>query len=842
MGDPRSRCPAKCPRLDYEIDSPRLRGKGPKSAKIMIVGEVPGQEEDVEGVPFVGNAGKLLNEALQDAGIRKSRVYVTNSVKCATPIENKKPGKKEINCCRSYLEREIKTVNPNVIIALGATALEAVLKRTGITKLQNNVFVSAEFGIKVVPVIHPAYVLRNPAAYDSLLKGLALARQESVKKERVETATLKTKHFDADTDKKISKVFSALEKSKVVIFDLETTSLNPQEAKILCVALSWKMGLGVTIRWSALQGKFLPRLKDLMRSKQLKVGHNIKYDAQVFRANGVQVRGPFFDTLTAYALINENAKDKSLDALTLRYLDLGEYWTPLNEWRDEYLKGNKELHKEDFTYDLFPYDLLAMYAQCDADATYRLFIRFRKELKRQNLMHFYRKYTIPTLKILMKMEYKGIQVNRDRLKELIEEYKIRITESRTKIATNKTVRKYEKIRYARISKQLEAKWETSKILRSRFPDSKDYILARVKEKDWQFNPRSTLQLRELLFDLLKLPSDKKTDTGLPSTDESVMIQLAEQYEVPITQDILENRRLTKFLSTYLESVYAKSAYDGRIHPSYLQHRAVTGRLSSANPNFQNIPRDAKEFKKCFLADPGYIIVKADLAQAEFRCWAHYSNDQKMIADIEAGLDIHRHIASVVFGIPEDEVTKDQRTAAKNCVFGLMYGRGSKAIAAQYGISETAANEVRDIFFDSYPAAARWLDKQVAHARTHHYVKTWMGRVRRLPEIVSDDHMARAEAERQAKNSPIQGLASDMNNHYMVINTREARRSEIKCFPMATVHDANFIQVKKSHAKRLMKLMNRVVDSAFPDFKCRMALDFEVGKTLGTLKEIEVPRG
>jgi DNA polymerase-1 len=168
----------------------------------------------------------------------------------------------------------------------------------------------------------------------------------------------------------------------------------------------------------------------------------------------------------------------------------------------------------------------------------------------------------------------------------------------------------------------------------------------------------------------------------------------------------------------------------------------------------------------------------------------------------------------------------------------MYGRGSKAISEQYGISVEEAEEVRNLFFQKYPMASIWLDKQVAYAKEHGYVKTWMGRIRRLPEINAEDHMIRAEAERQAKNSPIQGLASDMNNHFMRMNLKLAKKKGLKVYPITTIHDANIYMVKKEHVKKMIKIMKYVVKNAFPEFRCEMKLDFELGDTLGTLKEVE----
>ena len=836
MPDPRKSCLDKCSRKLEIIDSPKLSGVGPSRVKIMFVGEAPGQTEDEEGVPFIGTSGQVLSDVLNELGFDRDKAYITNAVKCATTDQNQKPQKKEITCCRPFLAEEIARVNPNVICCLGGVAMEAVLKRSGITKLKNNVFKSKEFKTKVVPVFHPAYILRNPSAYTDFYKGIELAIAESKKKGPVTQGDIKTKHMDAAKPAQIDKVLTALEGVDAFVYDLETTSLDYRVAKILCIALSWQIGLGVTIQWDSFSDEQMDRLKKIFLSKKLKIGHNLKYDIHVIRANGVKVRGPYFDTLPAMALVDENVRDKGLEALTLRYTNIGEYWQPLDEYKKQYCKENK-LKLEDFNYGMIPYEILVEYAQYDADVTYRLYKLFTKEMKRQNLYEFFLKYTIPFFRIILKMEYKGIAVDREQLMGLANEYKQQVEDTRKEIFDNPTVKKYNKIKTKRASKVLIDKWEDSKVLKGRYDKSEAYVAARIKPIDTTFNPGSTLQLREVLYDILRLPVAKKTDKGSPSTDEETLNFLARDHDVDLCKQILNHRKVTKFLATYIESTYEKSAIDGRIHPSYLQHRAVTGRLSSANPNFQNIPRDAKDFKACFLADPGMTIVKADLAQAEFRCWAHYSADEDMISDIESGMDIHRKTASEVFGITEDEVTKDQRTAAKNCVFGLMYGRGTRAISMQYGISEDAATEVRNLFFDKYPSAALWLDKQVHQAREFGYVKTWMGRIRRLPEINSDDHMVKSEAERQAKNSPIQGLASDMNNHFMVTNMRTAHKEGIKCFPMATVHDANFIQVVDAQVEQLAHMMMRVVDIAFPKFLCKMALDFEIGKTLGTLEEV-----
>lgn len=833
--NPRARCDQSCPRINEPINSPRLRGHGSSKAKILLIGEAPGQNEDIKGKPFIGESGKILWGVLTTTGIRASDIYITNAVKCATAGENQPPNTKTIKCCRCYIEKEIKRLRPNVIGVLGATALRAVLKRTGITKLKNNVFFSEEFKTKVIPIYHPAYILRNPGALPDFQKGIELLACEAKDATILQKSTIKVKHFDANTSDKIDQVLSKLEKTKEFVFDLETSSLQFVDAKILCVALSWRSGLGITIKWDLLSSKQLERFQCILCSDRLKINQNLKFDLQMLMGQNVKVNGPYFDTLIAASLLDENMREKGLDTLTLQHLDIGEYWAELYKERDRICR-EKKIKKKLFSYDLFDYKLLAEYAQWDADATFRLLEKFRPALKEQKLTSYFNKYSMPTMQLLVDMEFNGVLVDRRKLLELINLYQQKLLDQGKIITQNKSVQDFEKERRKLAKRTIALHWHNSDMLQTRQPDVKDYVKEYLQDKNWKFNQKSVPQLSTLLFDRLNLtPIKFSKRTKKPSTDEETLRTYADQ-GVKLCQDIIEYRGLAKYISTYLVSTYDKSRYDRRIHANYLQAHTVTGRLSCVAPNMQNIPRNAKDFKECLIADPGFIFVKADLKQAEFRCWAHYSNDPDMIRDIESGMDIHRRTASEVFQISEDKVNDDQRTAAKACTFGLMYGRGTRAVAKQYNLSIEQADSIRKHFFAKYPVAAQWLKDQIAFVRENGYVKTWLGRYRRLPEIYSDDDMIRSKAERDATNAPIQGLASNMNDHFMVTSYRLAKMRDLPCYPAVTQHDAQIFLVKESKKDEMIKIMKHVVDTAFPDFKCKMVLDFEVGKTLGTLEK------
>jgi hypothetical protein len=265
--------------------------------------------------------------------------------------------------------------------------------------------------------------------------------------------------------------------------------------------------------------------------------------------------------------------------------------------------------------------------------------------------------------------------------------------------------------------------------------------------------------------------------------------------------------------------------------------------NSQNPNLQNLPRDAYDVKGCFEADPNMIFVKADLAQAEFRCWAHYSGDEDLLADIHSGMDIHSITASRVFDVTVEELDNDKelrekyRTPAKRATFGMMFGVGPKHVAEEFDIDVKEAKKILKVVYEKYPVAVNWLQEQVKIARRKGELVSWLGRKRRLPHINSDDQNRKGDAERQAKNCRIQILATAMNDHYMTTTLATTKEKGIHCYPSMTIHDANIYQVRKGQVDEFVEVAKKVVADEFPEFRCEMKLDFEIGDTLGTLKEI-----
>jgi len=825
-----------CPRYREILHNPCIKGSGPCPAKIMIVGDTVTEADDRHGLNFSGPLGNTLDSVLGDVGLRREDVYITNATKCFTHKSDIKPSQKELKCCKCFLDDEIKAVNPNVIIALGATAMKVLIKQDKITKLKNQVYISEEYGVKVVPTYHPNFINRNPHEYVNVYNGFKLAVAEASAKEVQQKKKITGQYLVVDTEENIDKVLTKLESLDHFVIDLETTSLNCLVAKIICVSLSWKIGSGVVIPWECLKNGLLERFKKILVSDKLKIGQNIKYDIEVFLGNKIPIKGPFYDIMLAHGLLDENSRH-GLDDMVLRYTDMGDYWTVIEKERERVAK-EKKIPKEDVSYDMIPRTVLLPYAAKDGDATYRLYNIFDKNLERVNLKDFYVKHPLEFMPVIIQMEFRGVKIDRERLAQLIETQKEKIVEAERILYEDPAVKNYEGKRMLSQIAKLRSKYEESKSIKSRYPNGyEEYTQTALKEKDWKFNFKSTKQLRELFFTHMGLASVKETDKGADSTDVEVMEYLA-GLGVVIAKKLVEFRKLSKALSTYMEPIYEKSALDGRIHTSYNQTVAVSGRLSSSGPNLQNIPRDALEFKDCFIADPGFLFVKSDLAQAEFRCWATYADDEDMIADIKAvdlklKPDIHKQSASDVYNIPVDQVTKEQRNVAKAVTFGLMYGRGSKAVADQFGISVEQANAVKESFLSRYPKATAWLDSIVREARAYKCVKSFFGRIRHLPNIDNPDKYIRAEAERQAMNSPIQAQAADMNNAYLVNILKRARAAKIQCFPALTIHDDNTLICKKEQIKDLICIMKDVVANTFPEFKCPMMLEIKVGERLGS---------
>jgi DNA polymerase I len=553
------------------------------------------------------------------------------------------------------------------------------------------------------------------------------------------------------TESDLNDVIAAIDKAPLTCFDTETTSLEPMLAQIVGLSFAWTPFEAVYIplahRYAGVPEQ-LPLDKTLAKLKpwfedatKKKLAQNAKYDEHVLMNHGIHVRGVEHDTLLAdYAL--ESHKPHDMDSMALRFLE-----EKTIKFEDVCGKGAKQIG-----FDEVAIDRATEYSAEDADVTLRLHEAIYSQLEAiAPLNKIYREFELPTREVLVRMERNGVLIDADLLAKQSHELGLQIN-------------------------ALEAK---------------AYELA-----GQPFNLGSPKQLGEILFGKLGLPIKRKTATGQPSTDEEVLTELAEDF--PLPKVLLEHRSLTKLKGTYTDKLPKMvNPNTGRVHTNYGQATAVTGRLSSNDPNLQNIPvrtSQGREIRKAFIAPKGSVIVSADYSQIELRIMAHLSEDPSLTHAFNKGLDIHKATASEIFGVPVSEVTPDQRRYTKAVNFGLIYGMGAFGLASQLGIERNAAQQFIDKYFARYANVATFMAETKDFARKHGYVETIFGRRVYLPEINGGNGPRRAGAERQAINAPMQGSNADIIKLAMIAIDRWLTESKLKTKLIMQVHDELVFEV------------------------------------------------
>ncbi len=571
---------------------------------------------------------------------------------------------------------------------------------------------------------------------------------------------------------------SNLMKQEKVCFDTETTSLNPIEAELVGIAFSWETGKGFYIPVPEAREEadaLIDKLRPFFASTGIeKVGQNLKYDIKVLRKYGVDVKGPLFDTMLAHYLINPDMRH-NMDVLSETYLN----YTPISISELIGKKGKNQLSMREV-----PLDKQTEYAVEDADITLQLARHFEKELKEAETMDLFRDIEIPLLRVLADMELEGINLDSDFLKGLSDQLDADIASLEKKI---------------------------------------------YEEAGETFNIGSPKQLGEILFDKLKLvDKPKKTKTGQYSTAEDVLSYLAKDHQ--IIRDVLEYRGLTKLKSTYVDALPSQvEEGTGRVHTDYMQTVAATGRLSSNNPNLQNIPirtERGREVRKAFIPrDEDHVLLAADYSQIELRIIAALSDEDTMIEAFKNGEDIHASTASKVFNVPLEEVTREQRANAKTVNFGIIYGVSAFGLSNQTDLSRTEAKDLIDTYYKTYPKLRKYMADQVDFAREHGYVQTVLGRRRYLKDINGSNAVVRGAAERNAINAPIQGSAADIIKIAMIEIHGKLEEGNFKTKMLLQVHDELVFDVYKPELEKVSSLIKSSMESAY---ELKVPLDVEIG--------------
>ena len=562
-----------------------------------------------------------------------------------------------------------------------------------------------------------------------------------------------------ETETAIQKLITELELQTEICFDTETTGLDANDCELVGMSFSYQPSKAFYIPCPADQLKtkaILLLFQNLFAdATKIWIGQNIKYDLLVLKWYGVELKGNLFDTMLAHYVIEPDGK-RSMDVLSAQYLG----YDPVSITE---LIGKKG--KEQGTMRDVDFDKIKEYAGEDADITLQLKNVFLPQLKEKEVEKVFYEVENPLVKVLTNMEYEGIRVDIDFLNTYSKQLDIDAKEAEQKV------------------------YDTSGL---------------------KFNLASPKQLGEVLFDHLKLDAKaKKTKTGQYATGEDVLQKLAAAN--PIVADILAFRELTKLKSTYVDALpLLINRKTGRVHTSYAQAVAVTGRLSSNNPNLQNIPvrtDRGKEIRKAFIPrDENHVLISADYSQIELRIVAAISGDINMCEAFKTGKDIHTATASKVFNVDEKDVTKEMRYKAKSVNFGIIYGQGAFGLADNLGISRGEAKEIIDNYKKEFSGIQKYMDDTINYAREYGYVQTLMGRKRWLRDINSANFTVRGFAERNAINSPIQGTAADMIKLAMIKTHAVLNAKEFKSKMILQVHDELVFDVLKEEAEAIRPII------------------------------------
>ena len=720
--------------------------------------------DNIPGVPGVGakTASKLLKEFGSMDGI------YANTDKIKGKLREKIEDNKE----QAYMSKHLATIITDVPVEFS----EKSLTREEPNKEKiNQLFTELEFRAlskrvfketMSAPVSLQGNLFAPSSSATSSSPIVAQAQETLVELKTISNTKHKYQLIDSQVKREI--LITELEKQKSFCFDTETTSLEEMDAEVLGLALSYEEGKAfyVSMPQDFEETKaILSEFKHLFTSTSIeKIAQNLKYDLKVLLKYDIQMAGPQFDTMLAHYLVNPDGRH-GMDILSEKYLN----YKPVSITELIGKKGKNQLNFRDV-----PLDQATEYAAEDADITLQLKGKLDKELMDKQVAHLMQRLEMPLVPVLSAMEMEGIRIDADFLGSYSKELEV-------------------------LSKDLE---------------KNIYNMSGAN-----FNIASPKQMGEVLFDHMKIdPKAKKTKTGQYKTDEATLQKLAAEHE--IVSKIVDYRKVNKLRSTYVDAlpklIHPKT---GRVHTSYAQAVAATGRLSSTNPNLQNIPIRTdmgKEIRKAFVPrDDNHTLLAVDYSQIELRIVASVAEDPGMMEAFNAGLDIHTATAAKVFGVEVADVTKDQRYKAKSVNFGLIYGQGAFGLAQNLGIKRGEAKELIDAYFEQFGGVKTYMDDTIKYCREHGYVKTLMGRKRFIPDINSNNQTVVGFAERNAINAPIQGSAADMIKLAMINIHNRFSKMNIGTRMLLQVHDELLFDVPKNELEEITAVIKEEMERAMP---------------------------
>jgi DNA polymerase-1 len=753
----------------FEIDDPLK--------VIDILGLWGDASDNIPGIPGIGE--KTAKTLIQKYGSLEAIIENAGELK----------GKQQENVINFAEQGKISKMLATIIIDLDVEFDEdALIMCEPHTEKIKEIFTDLEFrnlskrvlGEEIVVTKSPESKNDNAANGQLDLFGMQsmLVEQEPIHSQAIKTiVTEKPSYHLVTLPEERKELLNKLMVQSQVCFDTETTSIEASKADIVGLSFSFRAREGFYVAFPKdfeAAKKIIHEFSEFFHSKTIeKIAHNIKYDLKVLDRYALTVEGPLFDTMIAHYLINPESK-QSMDFLAEYYLN----YRPISI---ETLIGKKGKGQGNMG-DLSPEEIMD-YACEDADITFQLKQLIEPEIKKAHLKDLFYHMEMPLVEVLTAIEKEGITIDAEALKK----YSI----------------------------ELE---ETLKELESSIQNDAGMV----------FNIDSPKQLGDILFEKLKLdPRAKKTKTGQYATSEDILTKL--KFNHPIISKILDYRQLRKLKNTYVDPLPAlKDPLDGRIHTNFMQTVTATGRLSSNNPNLQNIPvktEKGREIRKAFIPrDKNHVLLAADYSQIELRIIAALSGDEQMIEAFNKHLDIHTTTASKVFNVPMDEVTREQRGAAKAVNFGILYGQSAFGLAQSLSISRTEAKGIIDSYYAQFSGLRSYMDKIVHEARDNGYVETIMKRRRYLPDINSANAVVRGYAERNAVNAPIQGSAADIIKMAMIKVYQQLKSKQMQSKMILQVHDELVFDVPLTEVETMKKLVKESMEDAV---KLSVPLEVEV---------------
>jgi DNA polymerase-1 len=744
--------------------------------------------DNIPGLPGVGE--KTAKKFLAEFGSMENLLANTHKLKgaikekievhAAQGILSKKLATILLDCPVTFDEKDYELSTPDVE-KTDALFMELEFRqmKAQFDKLYNPAATSEET-TSDTPVLKKAPVKKsNDEQYD--LFGFSDAEDVAETQTSYYATLENTEHFyqNVQGDLPTKMFIQNLLNQTSVCFDTETTGLDALNSELVGLAFSWEKGKGFYVPFPENQEEaqiLIDKFKPFFENETIeKVGQNIKYDLKILSRYGIEVKGNLFDTMIAHYLINPDMRH-NMDVLSETYLK----YSPKSITELIGKKGKNQGNMRDI-----PLDDIKEYAVEDADVTIQLKNHFLPILEKVGTKKLYDEIEIPLVPVLADMEKEGINLDVDFLKKM-------------------------SVEMTAESKALEQKiYETA---------------------GETFNLASPKQLGDVLFDKMKIggAKQKKTKTGQYATGEEILSYLAN--DNPIVKDILEWRQMVKLQSTYIDALPNQvDPKTGRVHTDYMQTVAATGRLSSNNPNLQNIPvrsERGKQIRKAFIArDENYTLVSADYSQIELRIIAALCGEENMIEAFRNNEDIHKSTAAKVFNIPLEEVTKEQRSHAKTVNFGIIYGVSAFGLSNQTNLSRKESAELIDAYYKTYPKLKSFISDQVDFARENGYVETISGRRRYLKDINSANAIVRGGAERNAVNAPIQGSAADIIKIAMINIHKKLKSENWQSKMLLQVHDELVFDVHNSELEKIQQMIKHEMENAF---KMNVPLVVEIG--------------